>query len=115
LLYEKLAGFNVKANITVLQDRYLMNNVCMNLADGSLDMKGNLISIAKGKHRATLNADMRNVNVQKIFYAFENFGQDGITDKSIQGNLTVHTDISIDLADDGKVLPASSMGEVKFS
>ena len=115
LLYEKLTASDVQANITVLQDRYLLNNVSMNLADGSMGINGQLVNLQNGRHQAALHTGIQNVNVEKLFYAFNNFGQDGITDKNLEGKLTANADVQIDISTEGKVLPASSKGIIDFS
>lgn len=87
----------------------------MNLAEGSMAMNGQLINLQNNRHQAAIKANMQNVNVQKVFYAFDNFGQDGITDKNLEGKLTANADVKIDINSDGKVLPGTSMGLVDFS
>lgn len=115
LLYKKLNAAKLDARITVLQDRYVLNRVNMSLADGAMQMSGQLVNVQSGRHQASLKAAMQNVNVEKVFYAFENFGQDGITDQNLKGRLTTDADVQIDLNSEGKVLPASSRGEISFS
>ena len=115
LLYNKLNGSNLNASISILQDRYLLNKVSMSLAEGSMAMNGQLINLQNGRHQAAINANMQNVNVQKVFYAFDNFGQNGMTDKNLEGKLTANADLKIDINSDGKVLPGTSMGMVDFS
>ncbi len=115
LLYKKLDADKLNASITVLQDRYVLNRVNMSLAEGAMQMSGQLVNVQSGRHQASLKAAMQNVNVQKVFYAFENFGQDGITDKNLKGKLTANADVQIDISTEGKVLPSSSTGDIIFS
>ncbi len=115
LLYKNFKGSGLNAGITVLQDRYVLNNVNMNLAGGSMAMKGELVSIADSRHQAKLAANLQNVNVENLFYAFDNFGQDGITDKNLKGLFTANANVAIQVGSDGKVLPSSSNGTIDFS
>ncbi len=115
LLYKKLDASKLDARITVLQDRYVLDRVNMSLAEGAMQMSGQLVNVQSGRHQASLKAAMQNMNVQKVFYAFENFGQDGITDKNLKGKLTADADVQIDISTDGKVLPLSSVGDLNFS
>jgi hypothetical protein len=114
-LYKNLDGSNLQAGITILQDRYLLDRVSMNFAGGSMALKGQLINLNNNIHNAGVSADLQNVDVKKVFYSFGNFGQDGITDKQIEGNLTARADVSLTLNDDGKPLPSSTNGVVDFS
>jgi hypothetical protein len=115
LIYHNLNASNLQAGITVLQDRYLLDRVSMNFAEGSMALKGQLINLRNNVHNASVSADLKNVDVKKVFYSFGNFGQDGLTDKNIEGDLTARADVSLTLNDDGKPLPSSTNGVVDFS
>ena len=115
LMYKQFNGNNLQAGITILQDRYVLDRVSMNLAGGSMAMKGQLINLLNNRHKASVTADLQRVNVQKVLFAFNNFNQDAITDKNLEGILTANANVNIDINDNGQVLPASSMGVVDFS
>jgi hypothetical protein len=115
LVYKKLTAQNFSADITMQQDRYILNNVSMNTAGGKMTMNGQLVTESNNYHRATLNTSLDNVDVKKIFYAFDNFGQDGITSESLGGQLTAKVNASLALSNTGSVVPASARGIVDFS
>jgi hypothetical protein len=115
LVYKKLTAQNFSADITMQQDRYILNNVSMNTAGGKMTMNGQLVTESNNYHRATLNASLENVDVKKIFYAFDNFGQDGITSESLAGQLTAKVNAGLALNNTGVVVPASARGTVDFS
>ncbi|MES2431436.1 MAG: AsmA-like C-terminal region-containing protein [Bacteroidota bacterium] len=115
VLYKKFEATGLQANMNILQDRYLLNNVSMNIAGGKMNMSGQLLNDQVNNHTATLNVDLTKVNVKKVFYAFDNFGQDGIVADNLEGVLTSKTNISINLNDDGKILPSSAVGKIDFS
>ena len=115
LTYKKFEASNALANITLLQDRYIINNVSMDHAGGRMELKGSLIATGANTHHAKVNAAFYNVDVTKVFTAFNNFGQDGITAESLQGKLTANIDASLDLTSEGKADPASIESIVDFS
>jgi hypothetical protein len=115
ILYKNLNGSNLQAGITILQDRYVLDRVSMSFAEGSMALKGQLVNLNNNIHNASVSADLQNVDVKKVFYSFGNFGQDGLTDKQIEGDLTARADVSLTLNDDGKPLPSSTNGVVDFS
>ena len=115
LQYRKFEATNAVANVTFLQDRYLINNVSMRHGNGSIDMNGSLINRKSNFHEATINASLTNVDVNKIFYAFNNFGQNGIHAQNIAGDLTAKVNASFGLNDDGKAYPTSVASTVDFS
>ncbi len=115
LTYKKFVASNAKASVTLLQDRYVINNVSMQTAGGSMDINGQLLNSATNYHTANINADVKNVDVKKLFASFNNFGQDGITSENLQGQLTAKVNTSINISENGEVLPSSANGAVSFS
>ncbi len=115
VLYKKFEANNFDANIGLLQDRYLLNNVSMNLAGGRMNLNGQLLNTQANNHNVTLNAGLNNVDVRKVFNAFDNFGQDGITAETLEGVLTSTVNASLMMNDEGKVLPNSVVGTINFS
>ena len=115
LEYKKFEATNVLANISLLQDRYIINKVSMQHGSGSIDLNGSLINRKSNFHQATIDATLTNVDVNKIFSAFNNFGQDGIEAQNIAGKLTAKVNATLGINDDGKVYPGSVAGSVDFS
>lgn len=115
LVYKKFIANNVAADISLLQDQYIINNVSMNHAGGNLNLKGAVIGQSGGINKANLNVNMSNVNVTKLFTAFDNFGQDGITAQSLEGTLNTKLTASMLIKDDGRLLPSSIESVIDFS
>ena len=115
IVYKKLTAQNFDADITIRQDQYVLNNISMNTAGGKLIMNGQLLTESGNSHRATLNTTLTGVDVKKIFYSFDNFGQDGITSESLGGQLTAKVNATLSLDKSGSVIPSSAKGTVDFS
>ncbi len=115
LLYKKFAADNVAASVTLLQDRYVINNASMSVAGGSMALNGQLVNSSGPYHSAAVNVALKNVDVKKIFAAFENFGQDAILGQNLEGNLTAKINTSVTINDAAGVVPSSVMGVVDFS
>ncbi len=115
LQYKKFIATNVTADISLLQDRYLINKVSMQQGGGSIALSGSLINRKSNFHRAEVLGTLTNVDVNKLFYAFNNFGQSGIEAQNIAGNLSARINTSLGLDDDGKVYPGTVQGTVDFS
>lgn len=114
LIYKNFEGRNVLADITLLNDRYIINNVSMDHSGGHISLKGNLLS-KTNSHQANLEAHMDNVNVSKVFADFNNFGQDGLTAQSIEGKLTADINASMEMTNEGHVIPSTIVSQVDFS
>ena len=115
LIYKNFTANNATADISLLQDRYLINNAGMSVAGGKMNLSAQLLNNNETFHSATVNAVMTNVNVKQIFAAFDNFGQTAIASNNLEGNLTAKINSSLNIKDDGAVMPSSVNGTVDFS
>ncbi len=115
LLYKKFEAGNVIANVSLLQDRYIINDVSMSHAGGRMNLSGSLVTQKTNYLQAQVSASLQNVDVSKVFRAFDNFGQQGITDQSLEGQLTAKVSASLGLNENGKVYPNSVQSIVDFS
>jgi AsmA-like C-terminal region/Protein of unknown function len=114
LIYKKFDANNAIANFTILQNSWELQKVSLQHAGGQMDISGSLIDQRANYHHAKINVQLKEVDVSKTFAAFNNFGQDGITSKSIRGKLSSVTKINMNLDDDGNVYPSSVEGQVDF-
>lgn len=115
MTYKKLLASDVRANVSLLQNRYLINNVSMGQAGGRMTFNGSLISQSDNYNKANINATLDNVDVSRVFTDFNNFGQDGITAKNLSGKLTAKVTAALSLDNDGKAYPNSIVSVVDFS
>lgn len=115
LIYKKFEGTNVNANVTLLENSYEINNVSMDHAGGHIGLSGSLSTNKDNYHEAKVNASLDNVDVNKIFAAFNNFGQDGIEANNLEGKLTATVNAVLALDDEGKAYPNSIESHVDFS
>lgn len=114
LTYKKFVGSNALVDITLLNDRYLINSVGLDHSGGHMALKGALLSQANS-HKADLNINLENVDVSKVFADFNNFGQDGLTAQSLEGKLSAAIQASMNISNDGQVIPSSIVSRVDFS
>jgi len=115
LIYKKLEATDAVADVLLLQDRYVINKVSMQHSGGRVDLSGSLITQASNTHQANVNAFLYNVDVNKVFASFNNFGQDGITSQNLDGKLTADISASLIIDQDGKAYPNSIKSIVDFS
>lgn len=115
LYYKKFEAGDVTADISLLEDRYVINDVSMAHAAGSIHMNGSLVRQKGNDLQATINASMDNVDVSKVLNAFDNFGQDGIKSQNLAGKLTANINASLGLTEDAVVQPASIKSTIDFS
>ncbi|HUH32509.1 MAG TPA: AsmA-like C-terminal region-containing protein [Daejeonella sp.] len=114
VIYKKFVAHQVKSNLTLKQQGISINNISLSHAGGSLQMNGNIDQ--KGKlNQVQLNTSIRNANIQQLFYAFNNFGQSGITDQNLRGTFNADTRVSGTMRDNGDMVPRSIRGTIDFT
>ena len=116
--YKKFQANNVSASISLIQNRYAINNVSMEQGGGRMDLKGSLTQRNKNNrtdNQVSLLVLINNVDVSKLFNTFDNFGQDGITSDNLQGQISAKVNLALELDNDGKIIPASVESVVDFA
>ncbi|CAN5846956.1 hypothetical protein BH11BAC4_BH11BAC4_18020 [soil metagenome] len=115
LVYKKFGATNINADISLLEDRYIINNVSMAHAGGTINLNGSLLKEKANYLAAKFKASLSNVDVKTVFNAFNNFGQTGITGDNLEGRLSADIDILLALDENGKPYPSSAQGTINFS
>ncbi|WP_153800231.1 AsmA-like C-terminal region-containing protein [Foetidibacter luteolus] len=105
---------NLRGSIVFSQHNWEIPSVSFRLADGMLNARGSVQNAGAGA-RANLTVNMHQMNVQKLFYAFNEFGQDGITSQNIRGVLQAGANITTAISDSGSLVTNSLKGTVDFS
>jgi AsmA-like C-terminal region/AsmA family len=114
LLYKKFYATNVVAALLLKNNTIMLDSVEMNNSGGSFAFSG-FVKDDGTNNALNLHVTVNNVDVDKIFPAFENFGQDAITGKNIKGKLKADVNFSESLNAQQEVVPGSMIGDVEFS
>ena len=113
VIYKKFLATNLKGAITLKQSGIAINNLSLNQGGGSFNLTGNIDQSSK-INRFNINSKISNVNVERLFNAFENFGQDAITSENLRGTFFGGTSISGSMTENGTIVPRSFRGNVAF-
>ena len=113
LIYKKFEATGVAANLRLTDKVVSLNDVKVQHAGGSLYLNGSLQE-ADATNMVKLTTRMENVDVRKVFGAFDNFGQDGITDKNLRGQLSANINISGLISTKAEIEPNSMKGTIDF-
>lgn len=112
--YRKFNASNVKADVHMGQDGVRFNNIGLQAVGGQMQLSGAIVQQPKGD-RFHLDADIRQVQVDQLFQAFENFGQDGITAKNLRGVFSAKAKVAGGVKEDLSIQPKSINGSVNFN
>ena len=107
---------NLTGDILFRREDWQLQKVFVQHAGGSLSLKGEVRHLEEsGRHQANIAMVLKDVDVRKVFYAFDNFGQKGITHNNLQGKLNTNANLRLALNDRGDIVPGSMNGNVWFS
>ncbi|MCU0445252.1 MAG: hypothetical protein MUE85_10070 [Microscillaceae bacterium] len=108
LTYKQYNLEQLSADLRITQNHYIyVDNLIMNTAGGSVGMKGYFNGENKNKIYLSGDLDIKNLDLDRVFVKFDNFGQDYLLSKNLHGNLTakikskvlLHTDLTPNLQD----------------
>ncbi|RAJ79315.1 AsmA-like protein [Chitinophaga dinghuensis] len=113
-VYKHFTAQQVKATLLLTADDILLNRISLQHAGGTLGLQGKI-------HQQGINnyfdiaASLTNVNISQLFYAFDNFGIDGLTYKNLQGIATVKTNMKGNVLDNGTLAKRSLNGTIQLN
>jgi hypothetical protein len=113
--YKKFNASNFSAHVALYPDSYQAKNVIMYVNGGSINLNGTLSNKSNNQHAGNFSAVLKNIDINKIFTAFNNFGQTGIEADNLSGKLDAKVSGSLLMNDEGKAYPNSISSQVDFS
>ncbi len=115
LIFKHFTATNVKASLGLMNENWTLNNVSLNQGGGSMVISGNLNERNSQYYDANFKVNVQNADVNKIFYAFDNFGQTGISSENVRGKLTSSADVKMTIQRDLSGTPENLEGFIDFS
>lgn len=113
LYYKKFLATSVKANVLMTDSGILLKGAGLKHAGGSLVLNGSMVQ--KGKYNQyNVQAVVNNVDVNKFFYAFNNFGMQTLKSDNLRGIVSSTANVSGSITNDGTLVPKSMYGNVSF-
>jgi hypothetical protein len=112
--FKNFNGRNLKGLVAFYGNDLQLTGVSIDHAEGNmmLDAKISDMGIL---HSTAAKVRLGDVDVQKIFKAFDDFGQDGINAQNLRGRLNATTNIAMTMDNTGNIVPGSMKGTVEFS
>jgi hypothetical protein len=115
LTFQRFTARNVKASLGLVNENWILKTVSLQHAGGSMAISGNLIATNSNYYSSALKVNMQNVDVNKVMYAFDDFGQNGVTHENLRGKLSSTVDVRMNINRDLKGAPQDINGYVEFS
>ena len=115
LVYKRFTGTNVRASLALINENWILNNVSLNQGGGSMTISGALNAKSSRYYESAIKVNVQNVDVNKVFYAFNNFGLNGISYENLRGKLTSTANVTMDIDRNLTGTPSNMNGTVYFS
>ncbi|MFZ1799927.1 MAG: AsmA-like C-terminal region-containing protein, partial [Chitinophagaceae bacterium] len=106
---------NIRASLVFETDKWEIQNASLQHAGGNFSLSASFNALKNGVRDATAKFKLDQVDVRKVFYAFDNFGQDAIIGSNIRGTLNTNGDIHFLVNKKGNFQSKSLSGTMNFS
>jgi hypothetical protein len=114
LVYKRFYADNLVANLELDDDAINLKSLKLQQGAGTISVQGALRNeIASNPF--SFVAQLRKINVSKIFTGFNNFGLKTLTDKNIAGVLSADVKLNGGVTTKAQIIPEETKGTVKFS
>jgi hypothetical protein len=106
---------NVTANILFQEDDWEIQKAYLQHADGTFNLTAKVHQVSDALHTISAQMNLQHINVKKLFYGFDNFGQTTLTSANINGVMDSKTNITGNMNSSGKLLSSTLNGQMFFS
>jgi hypothetical protein len=96
-------------------NKWNLQKVELRNSDGSIRLNGTLTTIQRNDNAVDIQVDMSELNVTKLFTAFDNFGLSSLRAENIKGTLTSKAQLHAVLDDETKLNTSSLSGTIDVS
>jgi len=106
---------NVTAIAVFTNDDWEIKQASLQHADGNFNLTAKVHQVNDELHQANMQVNLQHINVKKLFYGFDNFGQTSITSNNLKGIMDSKADISVGMNSAGKLISNTINGKLFFS
>ncbi len=106
---------NVTADIFFREDDWQIQKAYLQHADGTFNLTAKVHQVNDALHQLTAQIDIANINIKKLLYGFDNFGQTSLTSSNITGTMNSKADIASNIDSKGKLVSSTLNGNMFFS
>lgn len=111
---KKFAARSLGATVIFRTNDWEIQHASLLHADGKVSMSAKVVDVNQRSHNASMVVDLQGLNVRKLFYAFDNFGQDAVTSANLEGTIDLKANITVGLDNKGNLIPYSMDGYLNF-
>ena len=112
--YDKFTARDLNADLTVKGNTVSFNKINLSHAGGKASFNGSITQLTT-VNKMHLNAEISQMSIKEFFYAFNNFGQQSVTNKNLLGTISARINADGNITTKGKIVPKSMNGKVSFT
>jgi len=105
--FRKFKASGISGNIKQHNRIVTISDASFQSMEGSVKLSGKINGQNPVNHIVSCNANFKNVNIEKLFYEFGNFGQHNLTDNHIRGTVNAEIEYNSTLSPYLKVSPGT--------
>jgi hypothetical protein len=87
--YEKFDANNLTGTVEIHPDKIFLTTISFDAINGNVQANGTLNTADLNNITLETTSQLTNIDINKLFYVFDNFDQNEITDKNLRGQLTI--------------------------
>lgn len=110
LLIRKVVATNAYVQLSHKNRLLTIRTLSVNTCDGRLTARGTVYDLSRIKAEIV----MHDININRLFSEFEDFGQKAVQSRNVQGRISVNASFHTDLDDNMEVIGKSMEGQVKL-
>lgn len=114
VVYDQFSATHIKGKGTFFENNILLEDFKLNHAGGEINVTANVDINPDNIIPVRMNAKIRRVNVDDLFYAFKDFGIDILKSENLDGAFSADVNAQLLLTDDLKLKENSVNGKVNF-
>ena len=100
----------------ILADEFIkFKNINMITSGGTFALNGSVTNLQSAPYRMSISTSISNADISSLFYSFNNFNQDVVTNENVKGKISSKAEFHALLRKDNSIDPKSMKGSVTFS
>lgn len=114
IVYEDFNAHKVDGRISLAPDTVQLHNLHMKVADGSFSIAGLISNVVRHQPKIEVSLQLDENNVREVFRQFDNFGQNDLKYKNIEGEISANIDFRADVNSSYNILPETMHGDMNL-
>ncbi len=113
MTYKTFNATGVKMDVVFMPSQIKMERVALAHAGGTMNIQGVMKNGAE-KNPVTMHVYMEDMDIPQLFTAFNNFGQDAVTNKNLKGKISANVHYSTSITNKADLVTQDNDGTIDF-